>query len=281
MYPLRQKNDKEELNMKKELWKRVITVVVTCAMMASLAGCGEGSKVSKSASTWDAIKKAGKFTYACSGGYPPFNYKDDAGNLVGFDVEIADALAEKMGIKAEGVTTDWDGIIGGLTGKRFDCIIGSMAITDERKEQINFTDPYYYDGACFFAKKSSGFTSVGDSNVHKVGVVTGTTFAEELAKYDNITDIVNVSTDQENFIACDEGRTDGFVTSRFVGLEAPDNYGFVPVGDWLYTENIGIGIRKDDTEFLEHMNEALSEIIKDGTYEKISVKYFGVNILEQ
>ncbi len=257
--------------------KKSLIVVCLLAVVFTITACGK-----KEQTAWEKVESEGKFTFACSGGYPPFNYIDEeTGNLIGFDVEIADALAEKMGVKAEGITTQWDGILGGLTGMRFDCIIGSMAITEARLEEVNFTDPYYYDGAQFFAPASLGLNSLGDLADGKVGVVTGTTFQEELAKYGNVTEVLQFESDIENFMAAADGRTDGLVTSRFVGLQAPEEYDLVPVGGLLYTENIGIAVRKEDTEFLEQLNQALAAIIEDGTYEKISNEYFGRNILEK
>lgn len=261
--------------MKRRLIQIIAWMLTFIVASGIISGCGKEEK-----STWESIQEEGKFTYACSGGYPPFNYTDDNGDLVGFDVEIAEALGDVMGVEAEGITTDWDGIIGGLTGNRFDTIIGSMAITDERLKQVSFTDPYYYDGAQFFAPEDKGFTSLSDDNISKVGVVTGTTFEEELANYSNITEILNYTSDEENFMAVDQGRTDGLVTSRFVGLEAPEDYNLVPVGDLLYTESIGIAVRKEDSELLQNLNDALQEIIENGTYDEISQKYFGCNILE-
>lgn len=261
--------------MSKRIMKAAFLVLMMITVLGMLAGCTKKDK-----STWATIKEKGKFTFACSGGYPPFNYMDENGKLVGFDVEIAQALGKVMGVEAEGITTDWDGIIGGLTGNRFDTIIGSMAITDERLKQVSFTDPYYYDGAQFFAPADKGFTALSDAKVTKVGVVTGTTFEDELKNYSNVTDILNYSSDEENFVAANQGRTDGLVTSRFVGLQAPKEYNLVAVGDLLYTENIGIAVRKEDTELLDNLNSALKTIIDDGTYDKISQKYFGCNILE-
>lgn len=262
--------------MKKRVMNLIMVMVLLVGLVGVSAGCGTADQ-----STWEAIKEEGKFSFACSGGYPPFNYTDDQGNLIGFDVEIAEALGEVMGVEAEGITTEWDGILGGLTGKRFDTVIGSMAITEARLEQVSFSDPYYYDGAQFFSVESNGYTGLDDSNVTTVGVVTGTTFETEIEKYENVTDIMNFSSDEENFITTDQGRTNGFVTSRFVGLEAPEEYGFVATGAMLYAENIGIAVRKEDTELLEQLNAALATIVENGTYEEISMKYFGYNILQK
>ncbi len=255
--------------------KRKLVVFLVLAMAMQLVSCDN-----KADSTWSRVKDSGTFTFACSGGYPPFNYiSEEDGTLTGFDVEIANALAEKMGVKAEGITTVWDGILGGLTGKRFDCIIGSMAITESRLKEVNFTNPYYYDGAQFFATTSLGLNSLEDLVDGKVGVVTGTTFKEELEKYENIDEVLQFESDIENFIAAGDGRTHGLVTSRFVGLQAPKEYDLKPTGPVLYPEDIAIAVRKDDKELLDELNKALAAIIEDGTYERISNKYFGTNIL--
>ena len=101
--------------------KKIISLFMSALMITALVGCG----AQKDESTLNQIKEKEKFTYALTGAYPPFNYIDEKGKLVGFDVDIANALAEKMGVEAEPVTTQWDGIIGGLKSKRFDTIIGS------------------------------------------------------------------------------------------------------------------------------------------------------------
>lgn len=255
--------------------KRILAFFMSTLMIGALAGC----KTQSNKSTLQQIKDKGEITYALSGAYPPFNYIDESGKVVGFDVDIANALAKKIGVKAEPITTQWDGIIGGLKSKRFDTIIGSMAITDERLKEISFTDPYYYDGAQFFAKKDLNLESIKDLKDGKVGVVTGTTFQKELESMDNIKEVLQFEGDIENFMATADGRSGGLVTSRFVGLQAPKEYNLVPVGPLLYTENIGIGVRKEDKELLDTLNKALKEIIEDGTYEEISNRWFGTNIL--
>lgn len=258
--------------------KKMVFGVVFSLMLLTLFGCQASDET-----TYDKIQSSGEMTFAMTGAYPPFNFIDDEGDLAGFDIDIANALADEMGIAAVPVTTAWDGILGGLTSKRFDTIIGSMAITESRLEKVNFTDPYYYDGAQFFVLSDSNVTSLDQLADGTVGAVTGTTFHDMLKEKENIAEIMQFESDVDNFMALEQGRMDGLVTGIFVGLQAPEKYGvdIVPAGDMLYAEEIGIAVRKDDEMLLEKLNEALATIIDNGTYQAISEKWFGVNLLER
>ena len=108
------------------------------------------------------VKQAGVIRFAMSGGYPPFNYFTEDDELTGFDVEIGKEVAAKLGVQYEAVTTDWSGILEGLRSGRYDGIFGSMAITDERLEVVDFTDPYYYSGAQLIVVKGSDITGPED-----------------------------------------------------------------------------------------------------------------------
>lgn len=110
----------------------------------------------------DRVKKAGKIKFAMSGGYPPFNYFNDKEELTGFDVEIGKEVAKRLGVSYEPVTTDWSGILEGLRSKRYDGIFGSMAISKERSEVVDFTDPYYYSGAQLIVRNDSKINSPDD-----------------------------------------------------------------------------------------------------------------------
>jgi len=261
------------------LKKLSILVVLSILGVFLLAGCSNNDSVS----TYEEIIDKGKMSFAMSGAYPPFNYMNDEGELVGFDIDIANAIATELGVKAEPITADFDGIIGGLNGKRYDMVIGSVAVTEERLKEVNFTAPYYYDGAQFFAKSGSGLSSIEDLVNGKVGVVTGTTFQEALGEMDNISEVLQFSSDVDNIMAVEQNRADGLVTGKFVGLQAPEKYDvdLEPVGELLYSEDIAIAIRKEDTQLLDAVNNALQAIIDNGTYEEISNKWFGQNILEK
>lgn len=257
--------------------KVLFLVLLSVLTVVLLVGCSENT------STYEKILNEGKMSFAMSGAYPPFNYMSQEGKLVGFDIDIANALANELGVEAEPITADFDGIIAGLNGKRYDMVIGSVAITEARQKEVNFTIPYYYDGAQFFTKVGSGLSSIEDLDEGNVGVVTGTTFHEALEEMDNISEVLQFSSDVDNIMAVEQGRADGLVTGKFVGLQAPEKYGvdIEPVGPLLYSEDIAIAIRKEDSQLLEEVNNALQAIIDNGTYDDISTKWFGQNILEK
>lgn len=257
------------------MFKRV-GIIFIVAMMVFLVGCNTKGD------TLAAIQENGKMTFAMTGAYPPFNFIDTDGTLIGFDIDIANAIADKMGVEAEPLTTLWDGIIGGLTSSRFDMIIGSMAITEDRLKQVNFSIPYYYDGAQFFGSESIDANDISEIEDARVGVVTGTTFHSFLEGMDNVKDIMQFESDVDNMRAVERGQADGLVTGLLVGLHGIEKFDMPlkPIGDPLYIEEIGIAIRLEDTTLVEAVNNALQEMIDDGTYAQISQKWFGVNILD-
>ena len=108
--------------------------------------------------SWAKAEKRGVLSFAMSGGYPPFNYYNEKNELTGFDVEIAKAVCEKLGVRYKPVTTAWDGIIEGLRAGHYDGVWGSMAITEERQKIVDFTDPYYVSGAQLVVRKDSPIT---------------------------------------------------------------------------------------------------------------------------
>ncbi|MGG2067387.1 ABC transporter substrate-binding protein [Bacillus sp. S14(2024)] len=256
--------------MKRKMFK-VIAAITLCASLV-LSAC------SKESSTTSADGKK-EFRYAMSGLYKPFNYKEN-GKLVGFDVEIGEALAKKMNMKAVPVTNPWETLIQGLQAKKYDVILGSMAITEDRLKAVNFTNPYYRSGAqIFVSKTNTSISSAEDLKGKKVGVVKASTFKTLVAKQTN--QITEYDSDITALMDLEPGRVDAVVTDQMVGLrmmkEGKSN--IKDVGKPLSLDEMAIAVRKDDKELMQKLNKALDEIIQDGTYEKISKKWFGRNIL--
>ncbi|MBA4496496.1 ABC transporter substrate-binding protein [Paenactinomyces guangxiensis] len=224
----------------------------------------------------------GTFTFAMSGLYKPFNYRDfkNGGEISGFDVEIGKALAKEMGLKPVPVTTPWETIIAGLQARKFDAIIGSMGITEKRDQAVDFTQPYYRSGAQIFVKEgNTSIRSDKDLKGKKIGVVKASTFLDVAKEYSP--DIVEYTSDITALQDLPTGRIDAVITDQAVGLYAMKSMGFPikDVGQPLTMDEMGIAVHSGDKKLQQRLNQALEQIIEDGTYEKISRKWFNRNIL--
>lgn len=226
---------------------------------------------------------ADKLRIGTEGAYPPFNEIDNTGKAVGFDLDIAHALCEKMGAECSVVTSDWDGIIPALNTRRFDFLVASMSITEERKRAVDFTDPYYTNKLQFVAPKNSDFKVDNDYLKGKtIGAQRATIAGQWLEE--NLGDVVTIrlyDTQENAYLDMASGRIDGVLADVFVQYEwlqsdAGANFEFKgePVFD---DDQIGIAVRKGDP-LRERLNEALAEIIEDGTYDEINAKYFPFSI---
>lgn len=226
----------------------------------------------------ERVKSAGVINVGIEGAYPPFNYYNDKNELVGFDVDIANAIAEKLGVKVNFVVTPWDSIIAGLLSEKYDIIISSMAITEERMQKVDFTKPYYRTGAQLFVPNDSDITDPTKIEGVKIGASIGSTF-EAKAKELKV-DLVTYKSDMLTFQDLANGRIKGVITDKAVGASMikEKNYPFKALGDMLYTEEAGFTVRKGETALKEALNKALDEIQNDGTYEKISNTWFGKDI---
>lgn len=215
-----------------------------------------------------------------SGLYPPLNFKKD-GELTGFDAEIGTEIAKRIGLEAKPVTNPWETIIQGLKSNKYDAIIGSMSATPERDEQVDFTDPYYLSGAQIFVKAgNTEIKSAEDLAGKTIGVIQSSTWkdmAEELSD-----DIKGYSGDVVALQDLAVGRVDAVITDKIVGLNAKNEKGLEieSVGDLLNEDRVSVAVKEGNTELAAKINEAIQSMIDDGTYEKISMKWFNENIMD-
>ncbi|GLH42069.1 transporter substrate-binding domain-containing protein [Pseudomonas moraviensis] len=216
--------------------------------------------------------------------YPPFNNKDASGQVVGFDKEIGDALCAKMKAECSVVTSDWDGIIPALNAKKFDFLISSLSITEERKAAVDFTDPYYSNKLQFIAPKNVDFKTDKDSLKGKTIGTQRATLAGTWLE-DTYGDDIKVSlydTQENAYLDLTSGRVDAILADKYANYDwlktkAGQDYEFK--GDPVVeSDKIGIAVRKGDNELRNKLNAALKEIVADGTYKKINDKYFPFSI---
>ena len=260
--------------MKKFQWMVALLVVV--AVAAFFAG-------PVSAADWKKVR------IGTEGAYPPFNFVDKNGELKGFDIDIARALCEEMGVEYEFVIQDWDGIIPGLLAKKYDAIIASMSITEERKQKVDFTQKYYLTPARFVTKKGAGIEiSKAGLKGKTVGVQRATIHENFLRdNFGDAVDIKSYATQDEANMDLVAGRVDLVIADAtvllggFLETDAGKDYEFVGPGytdaKW-FGEGIGIAIRKEDDSLRQMFNDAIKAIREKGIYQKINAEYFDFDV---
>ncbi|MEE9445860.1 MAG: lysine/arginine/ornithine ABC transporter substrate-binding protein [Cocleimonas sp.] len=266
--------------------KSLLFATVTALL---ISGCDSKAPESKSSDVPPPETKTEEVVrIGVEGAYPPFSQTAKDGKLEGFDIDIAHALCSNMKVKCELVKQDWDGIIPALLAKKYDAIIASMSMTDERKEKVAFSNRYYQSPARFITKKGAGVTISAEGLKGKsVGVQRGTvsdkfvtgTFGEGV-------DIKRYGTQEEAYLDLNAGRAelvfaDAFVLLEYLNSDKGKEYEFI--GDSYsdpkyFGEGIGIALRKDDTALTDRFNKAIDGIRSDGTYDTIQKKYFDFDI---
>jgi lysine-arginine-ornithine-binding protein len=217
------------------------------------------------------------------GAYAPFNFIDSNGELQGFDIDIAKALCEEMKVECTFVAQDWDGMIPALTAGKYDAIFASMSITDERKQVIDFSRPYYNSPSVFVAAKGSGLTSTPEDLAGKaIGAQSATVQAIYLEENYPDSDHRLYPSQEEVNLDLESGRIDALLVDKLIAI------------DWLETEQgaccelvgedfqigggVGAGVRKEDTVLRDMFSAAIEAIKADGTYDEINAKYFDFSI---
>jgi arginine/ornithine transport system substrate-binding protein len=241
------------------------------------------------AATTAAAKDWTKVRIGVEGAYPPFSYVTPGGELAGFDIDIAKALGEAMGAEVTLVAQDWDGIIPALLAKKYDAIIASMSITEERKQKVAFTNKYYQTPAKFIAKKGAiaEFSREAIKGMN-IGVQRATIHDRYLTdNYGNDVEIKRYGTQDEAYLDLTAGRVDMLMADSVAlsdgFLKKPEGADYQFVGPDLsdpkwFGDGAGIAIRKEDKELVEKFNMAIDKIRSDGTYKSIQDKYFDFNV---
>jgi polar amino acid transport system substrate-binding protein len=223
--------------------------------------------------------------------YFPFNYRTADGVLTGYDIDVAKGIMEIIGSDVKFVCQKWDGMIPALLANKFDLIIASLSITDKRKEKIDFSIPYRISVGRFVGKKNANlnlFNKDGSPNSAnfkglKLGLERATTYANWVKANIPNADVMLYDSNEALYLDLQNGRTDIIMTNpmkaflKFLSKDKGRKFGFVsPQLDdpKLFGIGVGVGIAKGREDLLKRINDALRELIKNGSLEKYSLKYF-------
>jgi polar amino acid transport system substrate-binding protein len=230
------------------------------------------------ARTFDEIKASGKVIVATEGAYPPFNYFQGA-KLTGFEVELAEAMVKKMGLAIEWKTLSFDALLSGLRQDRWDMVMASFGVTEQRSKAVHFSHPYYCSGGVIVSKDAA-IGTVASLKGKTVAVQTGSTYMENVRKLEGVKDVKNFPRDTDARSALLNGRVDAWVSDRFVvktALETSPSAG-LKAGDYVFIEKIAVALKKGNPTFAAAVDKALAEVLADGSYKTISEKYMHEDI---
>lgn len=259
-----------------------------------LAACGkQGSETTAPASA-PAVASAPAPTPAppkvlvvgTDAAYAPFESQNEKGEIVGFDIEVVSAVAQKAGVEVKFVNTPWEGIFNTLQQGDRDFLVSAITITDERKQTMDFTSPYFDAQQLIAVKKNSKVSKFDDLKKLKVGVQTGTTGDEVVTKLQgkNSTNVKRFESTPLALKELESGGVDAVVADNGVVINYVNNNtaaGFKTVSDKNFVpEQYGLAVKKGNTELLEKLNKGLADIKADGTYDQIYAKYFGAKPAE-
>jgi polar amino acid transport system substrate-binding protein len=275
----------------KKIWKGInnhmgkLKISLFCVViMVVLVACGENDKsesamsdTGKSDSELGLIED-GKLIFAASGEFKPFSYME-GNKMVGFDIAVAEAIAEKLGLEAVPQKAKFSGIVTGVNEGRYDIAVASHTITEERLQKVNFTEPYYYSGPVIYTRPDSDIQAAQDLKGKEISVSRGTTYVEIAQEYTE--NIPQVDSDVVALQSLASGHHDAVITDDITGQTAIKNGLEIENRGRLGVSKQAIAVNKNNEALLEAIDKALQELKDSGELAKLSEKWIGVDVTQE
>lgn len=265
--------------------KRTIATILTGVLIITvLTGCGAAKGTEKTEETntdlLANIQDAGVIKVGTEGTYAPYTFHNEAGDLVGYDVEVAQAVAEKLGVKAEFIETKWDSIIAGLDAERFDIIVNQVGVTEERQKKYSFSTPYTYTkGALIIVGSNKDINSFEDLSGKKSAQSLTSNWATLAESYG--AELVGADGFSQSIDLVLAGRADATINDNLTYYDyitqQPDADVKIATLSKETSKN-AILIRQGNDTLVGGIDAALAELAEEGTLKEISEKYFGVDV---
>ena len=275
----------KDITMKRRTFISLMGVMAAAGVLG-LTGCSSKDTAASTAASatlnkLDSIQKSGKLVVALEGAWQPWSYHDSSDTLVGYDVEVSRAIAEKLGVEPEYVESDWDSLFAGLDAGRYDMVCNGVEVTEERAKTYDFTTPYGYIHTALAVRKDN-------EDIHSFEDLKGKTTANSLAStYMELAEsygatVQGIDTLEETIQLLTAGRIDATLNadvSFYDYLNVHPEADFKLVAQTAEASHVAIPVLKsEDTAYLDALNTAIEELRADGTLKTLSEKYFGQDI---
>ena len=258
-------------------------LVVSASLRLAIAGLSLACALPAFAKDWTEIR------IASEGARPPYNFIEGENELKGFEIDLARELCARMKVTCKIVQQDWDGMIPGLVSEHYDAIMAAMEITDDRREQIDFSDPYVRMPSAFAALRRKQIHSASPNALkgRTIGVEERTRQKAWLDENYTKSHIMPYASLEEAMLDLANGRIDTLLADKLALDDFLRNrkeaqccklVADVPRDPVHFGEGIGVGLRKEDNELREMFNKAIEDVVSDGTYARIRAKYFDFEI---
>lgn len=265
--------------------KKIISFTLALSLTAALfTGCVKKSAAGDDKSL-DKIKQKGTFVLGLDSAFPPMGFEDEKGNIVGFDIDVAQEVSKKLGVTLKTQPIDWNAKEQELSTGKIDCIWNGFSVNEERQKNLTLTEPYMDNHMAVVVLNNSGIKTLADLKGKKLGLQGGSSAADALdSKADFKKSLSKVVEFKDNLTALMDLEAKGIDAVLMDDVVA--NYdiaknkkNFVVLSETLATEQYAIGLRKGEVQLKEGIEKALKELKADGTLSKISTKWFGKDVI--
>ncbi|KAJ49126.1 polar amino acid transport system substrate-binding protein [Clostridium tetanomorphum] len=265
--------------------KRFISILTSVFVVSMvLVGCGNSSNANKKDKSLEEIKNKGEFVVGLDDTFAPMGFRDENGEIVGLDIDLAKELGKRMGVKVIFKPVEWDGVIMSLNNKDIDVIWNGLSITEKRKEQIGFSKPYINDKQVVMVQNNSSIKNKKDLDGKIVAIQMGSTSEDaiktepdimktfkQIKKYGNYAEaLMDLKIGRVDAVVIDE------IVGRYYGNKKGGSYKFLQ--DNFGQQAMGVGVRKADVSFRQELDKILDQMKADGTTAKLSEKWFGKDL---